>query len=77
MVDTDAQSYRACTPQDVLHNAEGGKKRKYLQACQNHHATFTHPCVSVNGMLGSEAEYFVQRLSDDAFIVSRPFHCSD
>ena len=43
---------------------EGEKKCKYLQACQNHHATFTPICVSVDGMLGSEAEFFVKKLSD-------------
>ena len=52
VVDTDAQPYRACTPQDVLHTAEGEKKHKCLQTCQNHRATFTPLCVSINGMLG-------------------------
>ena len=52
------------TPQDVLHTAEGEKKHKYLQACQNCHTTFTPLCVSVDGMLDSEAEFFVKRLSD-------------
>ena len=40
------------------------KKYKYLQACQNQHATFTSLCVSVDGMLGSEPVFFVKRLSD-------------
>ena len=30
----------------------------YLQACQDQCATFTPICVSVDGMLGSEAEFF-------------------
>ena len=63
-VDTDAQSYCARSPKDVLHTAEGEKKCKYLQACQDRHATFTPLCVSVDGMLGSEAEFFVRRLGD-------------
>ena len=45
VVDTDAQSYRARTPHDVLSTAEGKKKRKYLQACQDRCATFTPLCV--------------------------------
>lgn len=57
MVDTDARSYCVCTPQDVLRTAEGERKHKYLQACQNCHATFTPLCVSVNIMLGSEVEF--------------------
>ena len=64
VVDTDAQSYRARTPCDVLGTAEAEKKRKYLQACQDRRATFTPLCVSVDGMLGSETEFFVKRLGD-------------
>ena len=45
VVDTDTRSYHACTPHDVLSTAEGEKKRKYLQACQDRHATFTLLCV--------------------------------
>ena len=58
VVDTDARSYCARSPHDVLGSAEVEKKRKYLQACQNRRATFTPLCVSVDGMLGSEAEFF-------------------
>ena len=64
VVDTDAQSYRARRPCDVLGSAEVEKKRKYLQACQDRRATFTPLCVSVDGMFGSEAEFFVKRLGD-------------
>ena len=49
---------------DVLGTAEGEKKRKYLQACQDRRATYTPLCVSVDGMLGSEAKFFVRRLGD-------------
>ena len=66
---TDARSYLARSPRDVLCSAEGEKKRKYMQACQNRRATFTPLCVSVDGMLGSEAEFFVKRLSD--FLAAR------
>ena len=64
MVDTDVWSYHASTPWDVLCTGEGEKKCKYQQAYQNHHATFTPLCVSVDGMLGFEAEVFVKKLSD-------------
>jgi len=64
VVDTDAQSYCAHTPHNVLSTAEGEKRRKYLQACQDQCSTFTPPCVSVDGMLGPEAEFFVKRMSD-------------
>ena len=64
MIGTDAGSYCAGSPKDVLGTAEGEKKRKYLQACQDRHATFTPLCVSVDGILGSEAEFFVRRLGD-------------
>jgi len=47
-----------------LSSAEGEKKCKYLQACQDQHATFTPLCVFVDGMLGSEAECFVKRIGD-------------
>ena len=50
-------------------SAEVEKKRKYLQACQDRRATFTPFCVSVDGMLGSEAEFFVKRLGD--FLAAR------
>ena len=64
VIDTDARSYCTRSPKDVLGTAEGEKKRKYLQACQDRRATFTPLCVSVDGMLGSEAEFFVRRLGD-------------
>ena len=64
VVGTDARSYHAHTPHDVLSTAEVEKKRKYLQACQDRRITFTLLCVSVDGMLGSEAAFFVKRMSD-------------
>ena len=64
VVDTDAQSCHACTPHDVLCVAKGEKKQTYLLACQHQHATFTPLCISVDGMLGSGAEFFVRRLSN-------------
>ena len=60
VVDNDARSYRAHTPHDVLSTAEGEKKRKYLQACQDWRAMFTPLCVSVDGMLSSEAAFLLR-----------------
>ena len=48
----------------LLGTAEGEKKCKYLQACQDRRATFTPLYVSVDGMLGSEAGFLVRRLGD-------------
>ena len=64
VVDTDAPSYRSRTPPDVLRTAEMDKKRKYLQACQDRRAAFTPLCVSVDGLLGKEADFFIHQLCD-------------
>ena len=59
VVDTDALSYCARSPKDVLGTAEGEKKCKYLQASQDRRATFTPLCVSVDGMLVPQAEFLL------------------
>jgi len=64
VVNTDARSYSARTPIAVLCLAEAEKKHKYLQACHDRRATFTPLCVSVDGVLGPETEFFAKRLSD-------------
>jgi len=48
----------------VLCLAEAEKKRKYSQVCHDCRATFTPLCVSVDGVLGPETEFFVKRFSD-------------
>ena len=63
VVDTDARSYCADSPHDILGSAEI-KKHEYLQVCQDQHVTFTPLCVSVGGMLGFKAEFFIKRLGD-------------
>ena len=40
VVDTDALSYRARAPRDVLRTSEMDKKCKYSQACQDRRASF-------------------------------------
>ena len=57
VVNTDAPSYRSRAPTDVLRSAESDKKKKYLQACQDRRAAFTPLCVSVDGLLGKEADF--------------------
>ena len=64
VVDTDAPAYSRLPPRSVLCSAESEKKRKCLQACHDRRADFTSLCVSVDGMLGSEAEFFLRRLGD-------------
>ena len=58
VVHTDALSYSRLSPRSFLCSAESEEKRKYLQACHDRRADFTPLCVSVDGMLGSEAELF-------------------
>jgi len=64
VINTDAQSYSAHTSLAVLYSVEAEKKCKYSQACHDCRATFTPLCVSVDGVLGPETEFFVKRLSD-------------
>ena len=59
MVDTDAKSYLSHSPVAVLASAEAEKKRKYCDACTEHHATFTPLCFSVDGLVGDEAACFL------------------
>ena len=64
VVDIDAPSYRSRTPQDVLCTFKMDKKRKYSQACQDCRASFTPVCVSVDGLLGKETDFFLHRLCE-------------
>ena len=60
VVDTDAPSYQGRTTLPVLCTAETYQKRwKYLYACQDCWAGFIPLCFSVDGMLGTEAGYFM------------------
>ena len=65
VVDTDALSYRAHAPQDILHISEMDKKHKYSQACQDRRASFTPICVSIDGLvLGKETDFFLHSLCE-------------
>ena len=39
-------------------------RRKYGAACQARRASFTPLCFFVDGLFGSEADYFLRRLAD-------------
>ena len=58
VVDTDAPSCQSRSPQAVLRTAEVEKRRKYGAACLVRRASFTSLCFSVDGLFGSEADYF-------------------
>ncbi len=64
VVDTDAPSYSNRTPKDVLQTAEREKKAKYSKACEERHALFTPFCCSVDGMLGGEADSFLNVIGE-------------
>ena len=73
VVDTDAPSYCSQSPRSVLSSAESEKK-KYLKACHDRRAGFTPLCVSVDGMLSAETEFFLKRISDYLAVKwERPF----
>ena len=46
-----------------LRPAEVEKERKYSLACQACYASFTPLCFSVDGLLGSEANFFFKWLA--------------
>ena len=54
------RSYCDRIPIVVLCSAEVEKKRKYSLACQSRRASFTPLCVSVDGLLASEARFFAR-----------------
>ena len=64
VVHTDAQSYASRTVDAVLCSAEQEKKRKYSAAVEDRHASFTPFVVSVDGVLGHDAQHLMKRLCD-------------
>ena len=64
VIDTDAPSYLHRDVASVLSSAEEEKKRKYIDAAEARRASFTPLVVSVDGVLGREAECFIQLLAD-------------
>ena len=64
VIDTDAPSYLHRDVASILSSAEEEKKRKYNDAAEARHASFTPLVVSVDGVLGRELECFIQLLTD-------------
>ncbi|KAL1450485.1 hypothetical protein WDU94_002849 [Cyamophila willieti] len=68
VVDTDAPSHASRTVRSVLISAEEEKKRKYLAACEQRHATFTPLVTSVDGVFAPQMQSFIlmicERLSE-------------
>ena len=63
-IDTDAQSYASCTVDAVLCSAEQEKKRKYSAPVEERRASFTPFVVSVDGVLGHDAQHLMNCLCD-------------
>eukprot|EP00731_Ephydatia_muelleri_P015411 Em0008g1131a len=64
VIDTDAHSYASHTVDAVLCSAEQEKKRKYSAAVEERRASFTPFVVSVDGVLGHDAQHLMKRLCD-------------
>ena len=63
VTDTDAKSYCKWPLHKVLESQEKEKKRKYLGACLENRRHFTPFVLSVDGLLGREAQTFAKRLA--------------
>ena len=64
VVDTDTQSYVQCAVSSVLATAEREKKRRYAQASQERHASFSPFVLSVDGLLAREVQFVIKRFAD-------------
>ena len=67
VIDTDAQSYVQRAVSSVLATVEREKKRKYAQASQERHASFSPFVLSVDGLLAREAQFVIKRFAEKAF----------
>ena len=63
-IDTDAQSYASCTVDAVLCSAEQEKKRKCSSSVEESRALITPFVVSVDGVLGHDAQHLMKHLCD-------------
>ena len=63
VTDLDGKSNLTKDPIKVLARQVREKKRKYLTACLEQRRTFTPFVVSVDGLLGREAQFFIKRLA--------------
>ena len=60
VADTDAASYRSHSSHAILQSDKSEKRKKYGTACLACWACFTPLCFSVDGVMGKEADYFLQ-----------------
>ena len=63
VVNTDANSKLAKTPQKCLQEVEWANKKMYLEACLQQHWDFSSFVASVNGLIGVEATDNLKRTS--------------
>lgn len=64
VIDTDAPSYANRPVSSVLKSAEEEKKKKYLSACEQRHATFTPLVTSVDGIFAPQMNNFIKILAE-------------
>eukprot|EP00919_Chromeraceae_sp_WS-2016_P019328 GHVR01046020.1.p1 GENE.GHVR01046020.1~~GHVR01046020.1.p1 ORF type:complete len:204 (+),score=32.29 GHVR01046020.1:291-902(+) len=64
VTDTDARSYLNRTPSCVLKEKESAKKSKYVAAAEARRASFTPLAFTIDGAAGTEAEMFLETLSE-------------
>ena len=58
----ESNSYRNSTVEKLLEKQENEKKKKYLQPCLERRRHFTPFIATTDGMLGKEAQKFIERL---------------
>ena len=63
VIDTDAPSYRQCSPLSVLDSRAVEKKTVYHSAVEDRRGNFTPFVLSVDGLLQREASHFVKHIS--------------
>ena len=63
VVNTDSNSHSAKIPDNCLHKLERGKKRVYLEACLQQRRHFSPFVVSVDGLMGVEAKFNLEKVS--------------
>ena len=63
VVNNDDLKHRTKDPEKILHKAERGKKKMYLEACLQQCRNFYPFVASVDGLLGVEATATLKRLA--------------
>ena len=64
VIDTDAESHRRRSVDQVIRSAENEKKSKYLAAVEERRGSFTPFVMSVDGYMGQEADRTLRRLAE-------------